>query len=211
MRALRALRPLLASSALLAGLTAPAAGQDAVTWLRDNIGLPTNLHSIETWHPRGGEIYATDPLTLFQTEGATFTVPDAPARLIGLLERTQGRAAIMALIWSDAPVACGEDLATISVDTGLASFITPADLEAYRAFGTLLDTNQIDGTLPTVPFVVRLPGGAWFPTSGSGWGDGSYPVASLRDADGTMVALYAQFITDGQDWLLPPPCATLTS
>jgi hypothetical protein len=32
-------------------------------------------------------------------------------------------------------------------------------------------------------------------------------VASLHDADGNMVALYTQFITGGDDWLLPEPCA----
>ncbi len=43
----------------------------------------------------------------------------------------------------------------------------------------------------------------------SGWGDGFYPVASLYDAEGRMVALYADFtgIDDAGSWLLPEPCA----
>lgn len=165
------------------------------------------------WHPHGGQLYATDPLTLSQTEGATLAVPDRPARLIGLLEREHGRAALMALIWSNADVVCGEDLTTIGVSTGLAGFLTPADVRALDAyadpsFGTYHGTyaEQLEAAIPTIPFIARLPSGASFPVSGSGLGDGGYPVASLYDAEGNMVALYTQFIGDG-DWLLPPPCA----
>ena len=180
--------------------------------------MPTDLHVSEMWHPHGGQIYATDPLTLWQTEGDALRVPDAPARLIGLLEREQGRAALMALIWSNADVVCGEDLSTIGVDTGLAGFLTPdnvrdllayADPSAGPYHGTYAE--QLDATIPTLPFVAQLPSGARFPVSGSGWGDGGYPVASLHDAEGNMVALYTQFMGGTEEWLLPPPCTAPAS
>ncbi|MEX3015681.1 DUF4241 domain-containing protein [Gymnodinialimonas hymeniacidonis] len=205
--------PFLRPLAVLAAVCGPAQAQDATNWLRQGIGMPTDLHVSDMWRPRGGEIYATDPLTLWQTEGATLSVPDAPARLIGLLERDQGRAALMALIWSNADVVCGEDLSTIGVDTGLAGFVTPANVRALDAYaasegdlyaGTYAE--QLDDPIPTIPFIARLPSGATFPVSGSGWGDGGYPVASLYDAQGNMVALYAHFIPSGDEWLLPPPC-----
>ncbi len=207
---------LLAAQTLLAA--APSQAQDAVNWLRRGIDMPSDLHISNMWHPRGGQLYATDPLTLWQTEGETLRVPDAPARLIGLLEREQGRTAAMALIWSEADVVCGEDLSTVGVDTGLAGFLTPANVAALEAYsdpsqgpyhGTYAE--QLDATIPTIPFIVELPSGATFPVSGSGWGDGGYPVASLYDADGNMVALYAQFMGGTEDWLLPAPCADPTS
>ena len=208
------LRTLLQPAAVLAALTSTAHAQDATTWLRQGIGIATDLHVSDMWHPRGGQLYATDPLTLWQTEGETLSVPNRPARLIGLLERDQGRAALMALIWSNADVVCGEDLSTIGVDTGLAGFLTPANVRALNAYadpsmGTYHGTyaEQLDAAIPTIPFIARLPSGATFPVSGSGWGDGGYPVASLYDAQGNMVALYTQFIGGSEDWLLPPSCS----
>lgn len=167
------------------------------------------------WTPAGGLIHATDPLTLWQTgpEATLIAVPDAPARVIGLIDREHGSAAVLALVWSDAPVACGEDLDTIGVDTGLAGFLTPADVAALEAYshpslGTYHGTyaEQLDAEAPTVPLIAQLPDGSRFPVSGSGWGDGGYPVASLRDAAGAMVALYAQFDSGSDAWHLPLPC-----
>lgn len=220
--AIRALlaRPLLALTALLAALTAPAAAKDALTWLAQGIDMPSDVHHAGTWHPHGGEIFATDPLTLWQTgsDVETLAVPDAPARVVGLLDREQGRAAAMALIWSDADVVCGADLSTIGVDTGLAGFMTPADVAALTAYGDPSAglyhgtyAQQLDAVVPTVPFLAALPDGARFPVSGSGWGDGGYPVASLFDANGDMVALYVHFMGGGETWLLPDPCAAASS
>ncbi|MBF9044778.1 DUF4241 domain-containing protein [Rhodobacterales bacterium HKCCE4037] len=208
-------------AAALALCATPLAAQDALTWLETGIGLETVRVEAGIWHPVGGAIHATDPLTLWQTgpEAETITVPDTPARVVGLRrdepygDTVDPRGAVLALIWSDADVLCGEDLATIGVDTGLAGFMTPADVRALDAYAEqhrdLYDgvyADQID-TLYPGPFLTDLPGGIAFPVSGSGWGDGGYPVASLIDADGNMVALYTQFMgAEGEEWLLPPPC-----
>lgn len=209
---------LLAPFAFVAGAV-PLAAEGAHEWMSARIGLEIRAVDAGAWHPVGGQVFATDPLTLLQTgpDVATLTVPDAPARILGYLEPEQGRAAVMALIWSDADVVCGEDLTTIGVDTGLAGFLTPSDVAALDVYadpslGTYHGTyaEQLDAAVPTIPFIAVLPDGTRFPVSGSGWGDGGYPVASLLDAGGNMVALYAQFIGGTEDWMLPPPCADAT-
>ncbi|WP_146199894.1 hypothetical protein [Roseicyclus mahoneyensis] len=193
----------------------PVAAQDAIAWLQEGVGLSTRVMSPGEWTPAGGLVHATDPLTLWQTgpDATLITVPEAPARVIGLIDREYGRSILMALVWSDAPVVCGEDLGTIGVDTGLAGFLTPADVAALEAYadpslGTYHGTyaDQLEAEAPTVPLIAELPDGSRFPVSGSGWGDGGYPVASLRDASGAMVAVYAQFDTGTDDWLLPVSC-----
>lgn len=198
----------------------PGHAQDAVTWLENGLNMPSEVQSPGIWHPVGGEIFATDPLTLWQTGSdiETIRVPDAPARVVGLLDVAQGRTAAMALIWSNAPVVCGHDLATIGVDSGLAGFLTPMDVEALDAYAHPTDgpyhgsyAAQLDAHVPTIPLIATLPDGTRFPVSGSGWGDGGYPVASLVDADGTVVALYTQFMGGTENWLLPPPCAEAAS
>lgn len=216
----RRLAPLLGPVALLAAAM-PVAAEGPHAWLSSRIAMPVRAVDAGAWHPVGGEVFATDPLTLWQTgpEAETIPVPDAPARILGYLEPEEGRTALMALVWSDADVVCGHDLTNIGVDTGLAGFMTPADVTALLAYGAAYGgdlyngpyAEQLDAAIPTIPFIATLPDGARFPVTGSGWGDGGYPVASLHAADGSMVALYTQFITaEGKDWLLPPPCDATT-
>lgn len=179
--------------------------------------MPINLVPSTLWYPQGGQIYATDPLTL--NLSGLIAVPEAPARVLGFMDQETGRTAALALLWDTSPVVCGHDLGTVGVDTGLAAFLTPTDLSALllysEAYGDDLYSSpvgaQLDATVPTIPTFVSLPDGTRFPVSGTGWGDGGYPVASLHDADGTMVALYAQFMGGTEDWLLPTPCTDQTS
>ena len=156
---------------------------------------------------------------LSRAEIAVLLLPDTPATVLGFYPLdSPGRTGLMALIWSDDPVVCGEDVATIGVDAGLAAFLAPPDLrvlESYRdEWGDLYAgpyAEQIDTSYPG-PTLIDLPGASGFPLSGSGWGDGGYPVATLKDASGRVTALYAQFITaEGADWLLPSPCVDSTS
>lgn len=203
---------------------APVAAEDAVTWLQDGIGIETRIVEAGTWHPVGGQLHATDPLTLFQTAPhvSPLAVPDAPAAVIGLHhdavfgDVTEPRNAALVLVWSDAPVICGEDLATIAVDSGLAAFITPDEVDALHWYEDRYGPSyvrvvpgplqrQIETASPG-PFITDVPRDLHFPISGAGWGDGAYPVVSLLDAEGNMVALYTQFITDGENWFMPPPC-----
>lgn len=214
-------RPLLGALALFALVPMPVLAQDAVTWVRDVLYYPTNVVVLSPWSAPTGEVFATDPLTLWGTEGDPIAVPRTPAEAIGLTWITgEQRGGALMLVWSNEPVVCGEEyVGVIGVDTGLAAFMTPADVAALHRYGLSYDGNlyagpladQIDSLYPG-PFLTDLPRDLRFPISGSGWGDGGYPVSSLFDAQGNMVALYAQFITaEGRDWGLPPPCADAAS
>ena len=195
----------------------PVHAQDALSWVQDGLGFTTTRHDAGTWVPAGGKVHATDPLTLWQAGHTPYSVPDKPAKVLGLLETEQGRAAAMLLQWSNGPVVCGHDLGSIGVDTGLAGIMTPADVAALESYGEAFDGDlyagtyaaQLDSRIPTIPFIVELPDGTRFPVTGSGWGDGGYPVVSLLDAEGKMLALYVQFITGGT-WHLPPSCPQIT-
>lgn len=203
----------LAAAPLPASVSADA---NAIGWLLSGATPDARVIEAGDWAEKGGEVLAIDPLTLFGAQAVPISVPARSARVVGILENDafDPRVAFLVLVWSDAPVVCGEDLATIGVDTGLAGFAAPADIDALNAYaddhaGDLYDgpyAEQID-TLYPGPFLATLPDGTAFPLSGSGYGDGGYPVASLYDADGAMVALYAQFITNGDEWHLPPLCA----
>jgi hypothetical protein len=208
-------------------MAAPAIGQDTLDWLESGTDLELRRVSAGVWHPVGGQIHATDPVTRFQAgpEVPTLSVPDAPAQVVGLrTDLALGSAvmdnlmAFLALIWSDAPVTCGEHLWTMAVDTGLASFMTPqnvVDLYDYEDFyGELYISvtpsalqRQIDEAGPG-PIVTDIPRrDLLFPISRAGWGDGAYPVVGLYDAEGAMVAIYVQFTgAEDEDWLFPQPC-----
>lgn len=192
-----------------------------MTWLRDGLYYPTHVVDAGDWSAPGGQIFATDPLTLWATEGDPIAVPTTPAEVIGLIwidgDRRTGA---LQLVWSNESVVCGtEYVAVIGVDTGLAAFITPAEVAALHRYGLSYDGNLYDGPLADQidqiypgPFLTDLPHDLRFPISGSGWGDGGYPVSALYDANGNMVSLYAQFIAaEGREWTLPPPCANAQS
>src|SRR5690606_11298646 len=103
------------------------------------------------------------------------------------------------------------------VDTGPAAFLdrpAAAALEAdSQALGPGRDIyndwfHGLSGETHVVKEMVPLPSGTRFPMMSSGWGDGGYPVASLSDAEGRMVAIYVDFMgmNEEGDWLLPPEC-----
>lgn len=205
----------IAVIALMPGL---AQAESALDWLVAR-SAPALVGEAGFWTTASGTVLAVDPLTLFGAETPIKDLPTTQASVHGFYPLTDpGRTGVMALVWSDAPVVCGEDVATIGVDTGLAAFMSPADIAALHAYEDKWDdlyagpyAEQIDASYPG-PTLIDLPGGSGFPLSGSGWGDGGYPVATLKDASGRVTALYTQFITaEGEDWLLPPPCADSTS
>ena len=190
-----------------------SAEQDFGQWAQTNLGLGTDFSYAGQWVANDGHVFGIDPLTLFGANRAPISVPTTEAAVIGLNQADPDeRTAILALVWSDAPFVCGQDAGFIGVDTGLAAFATASEIAALEKYardhgdlyaGTYAE--QIDNLYPG-PFLAELPDGTRLPLSGSGWGDGGYPVTALFDADGDMIALFAQFITAGDDWLTPPTC-----
>jgi hypothetical protein len=180
--------------------------------------LEVDAVHVGRWQPTGGEVLVTDALTLFQIDVPPLEVPNMQAGVTGYIDAETGRVAAVALIWSSDAVACGVDLMTVGVDTGTVAFLTPSDATALIAYaetyGTPYDgpyAEQLDARMPTIPFIADLPGDLRFPVSGTGWGDGGYPVASLIDAEGDLLAIYVQFMGGTEEWLLPPPCADMSS
>ena len=195
--------------------TTPVGGIPAAVWLQQEIGYDRpEIVDAGLWHPKGGKLFVVDALAPWQPD-EPFVVVDAPARVLGIKEPEQGRTAILAVIWSDTPATCGEDLWTMTTMTGTAGFMTPAEVKALRAYADVERTayygsyaEQLDATLPTPPLLAELPTGERFPVCGSGWGNGAYPVCTLKDTNDALVAMYMQFTGGTDTWLLPEPCRT---
>jgi hypothetical protein len=215
----------LAAALSLLALTAPAMGQSqplddigALAWVRSMTGFPLEMRAIGTVTIAPGGVIVADPLTFFSAAGSpAIPAPAGSAQFIVALDAETGRVSKALLVFSAAPVACGRDEATVGVDTGLAAFLDqPTALAlANLAQAVSPDRNIYDdwfnrfiGASQVVADLVPLPSGESVPMMSSGWGDGGYPVASLSDAEGRMVAVYADFmgINEDGDWLLPQEC-----
>lgn len=215
----------LAAALSLLVLTAPATGQaqplddiGALAWVRSMTGFPLEMRAIGEVTIAPGGVIAADPLTFFSAAAwPAIPAPAGPAQFIVALDAETGRVSKALLVFSAAPVACGRDETTLGVDTGLAAFLDQptADALANLAQAVSPDRNIYDnwfhgllGSTGVLADLVPLPSGELVPMTSSGWGDGGYPVASLSDAKGRMVALYADFMGINEDggWLLPEDC-----
>ncbi len=212
------------ATALLA-LASPAAAWDqsvdrigAVAWVRSLTGFPLEMRAIGEVTIAPGGVIAADPLTFFSAAAwPAIPAPAGPAQFIVALDAETGRVSKALLVFSAAPVACGRDETTLGVDTGLAAFLDQPTAHALANLAQAVspDRNIYDdwfhglhGSAGVLADLVPLPSGELVPMTSSGWGDGGYPVASLSDAEGRMVALYADFmgINEDGDWLLPEDC-----
>lgn len=204
--------------ALPAGAETAPRGDGAIAWLRDRTGHALDIRTIGPVAIAPGGVIVVDPLTYSTGYGWPFLpVPEGPAQFVVALETGYGRVSKAMLVFSDAPVSCGHEEAAVGVDTGLAAFLDRPAAEALEADALALGPGRdiyndwfhdLIGETPVVKEMVPLPSGIRFPMMSSGWGDGGYPVASLSDAEGRMVALYVDFMGMDEDgrWLLPPEC-----
>ena len=215
------------AAAVAAIMAVPGAGgADQVTdWLIATGAEPRALHEIALFTPDTPQILGADPLTFGPDYPFDFlAVPPGPARVVALREPTDGRVALAAMIFADGAPSCGAEDGAIWVDSGTAAFLTPAT--AARLDALARDYDQREKNLYDDYFaapdqmgdsvfarMLTLPDGTAFPGFASGWGDGAYPVIRLYDAEGRMLALYADFIgSDVLDgYILPPPCPAPTS
>ena len=182
--------------------------------------LPLRFETVGPYAVPSGAILAVDPLTYGPApEWHQIVVPKGEAEVMVALDPETGHVSKALMVFSDASVACGHDETSIPVDTGLAAFLDLGSAAALTMEGERLGPEadiynnwfaaQIDDK-PVVRDMVSLPSGHRFPMTSTGWGDGVYPVASLRDAEGTLIAVYTDFM--GRDaegtWLLPQECGT---
>lgn len=215
-------RPLAALLALYVLSPAGAGAQQVVDWLVAQSGGPREVRQVARFTPDSPKILGADPLTYDPDYPFDFiAVPPGPAEVIALMEPVEGRVALAAMIFADGAPVCGDEAGAIWVDSGTASFLTPATaakLDAMRKDYDQRKLNLYDDYFAApaqmgdhvFARMLTLPDGTAFPGFSSGWGDGAYPVVSLYDSRGQMLALYADFIGNDQteDYILPPPCQT---
>ena len=193
-----------------------------VRWMETHSTTDLLLAEMHAMDIAAGGVIVVDPLTYHPDfDWPSVGAPAGPAHFFVTLDRESRRVSKAVLLFSNAEPVCGHDEATLGVDTGLAAFLDRPRATALVAAGSALGVDEnlyddwfaalIDDT-PVVAEIVPLPSGASFPMMSSGWGDGGDPVASLRDKEGAMVALYVDFM--GMDaegnWMLPPECDAMS-
>ena len=177
---------------------------DAALEITEAVGFPT---------PRG-QVAMLD--TLIPTpEPKWIDVPDTGGQIVVFHDTGQGRNSILALVFSEATVAGGAAVGVVPIGTGLISVFTP---DTYACINLFFDSFGENGD-PYYDFfslhddpqggerkIVPLPDGTPVPYIHSGRGDGSYPVYTLQDVAGEVIAVYTDFmgINDTGDWLRPP-------
>ncbi|MEZ5796683.1 MAG: DUF4241 domain-containing protein [Paracoccaceae bacterium] len=210
----------LAAAALPASAQDGAAGRPgALDWMAAQTALPLNFHVVGTLDLAEGGVIAVDPLMYDPAvDWPAIPAPAGLAYLVVALDDESQRISKALLVFSDAAPVCGHDETTLGVDTGLAAFLDPPRAAALAADGAALAAAGKDiyndwfdaqiGQTHVVAHLLPLPSGTEIPIVSSGWGDGGYPVASLADDQGRMVALYADFMgkDDEGTWLLPVEC-----
>jgi hypothetical protein len=196
---------------------------DARAWIIASMPQPAEIEVVDIgpWHPRGGSLFATDAVTLDQTDDALdiLTVPDTAAQVVGLMDAARGHTAALALIWSDAPVHCGSQIAEVYTSTGLVAFIAPDDMAAMERLAAdpfhdpaqTSHADQLAANVPMRPYLAGLEDGTQFPVTGAPVTSILPSIITLMDAEGQMLALYANFATPPNSARLPPLCADRAS
>ena len=198
----------------------PAQAEDAVAWLAGRSDVAVTMQEVATLDMAEGGVIVADALIADGFDRYTvIATPSGPARLVVAFDPAEdGRPSKAMLVFSDAPVICGQDVATVGIDTGLVAFFDRPTLAAMARDGAVLAPEKdlyndwfhaLIGETPVVAGLIPLPSGGSVPMVSSGWGDGAYPVAVLTGAGGEVLAVYVDFMgLASGDWLLPPPCET---
>lgn len=207
-------------SAVLIAFAAPAMAESAVDWIKTNTEFTLQFHEIAHLFMAEGGLVVTDALIADSFDSYTrIDAPAGPARFAVFHDPADdGRVSKAILVFSDADIVCGRDVATVGIDTGLAAFFDRPTLTTLNrdaaALGPEKDLytdwfHNLIGETNVVAQMIPLPSGRTFPMFSTGWGDGGYPVATLVGAKGQIVAVYVDFM--GRDaegtWLLPQPCS----
>ncbi len=191
-------------------------GLAAVQWIVAQTDAALEICEAGPFPTPSGQVAILDPLCLMQAlEPNLVPVPPEGGRVVVFHDSAEGRNSKLALVFSDADVAGGNDVATCGVDAGMASVFTPETHAAILEFATSLgeDGNiyddyfcRFDDPAGGERKIVNLPDGTPVPYVHSGWGDGGYPVFTLTDSNGNLCAVYVDFMGRNEDgeWLTPP-------
>jgi len=186
-----------------------------VEWILASCAAPLVAHDIGTFATPGGRIAMIDPLAFgCEFEEFAFRVPKSGGRLVVFEDTRERRNSKLAIVFSDAVVSGGKDVSTLLVDAGMGSLFNRETYEAMKAWLKTLRFDpytayfeEHDNLPPGMERkIVPLPDGTPVPYVHSGWGDGAYPVFTLTDATGAVIAAYADFLGCDKDgtWLTPP-------
>ena len=190
-------------------------GLVARDWILANTKARLDVCELGAFSTPEGQVTALDPLAFFQT-AEYISTPTAKPALVVFHDKTEQRNTKMALIYSEENVAGGRDAGTCAVDAGMATFLTPLTHAAQTAFANKIPSDgnlyhdhfeQFDNTPPGGERkIVTLPDGTPVPYVHSGWGDGGYPVFTLTDTQGSLCAVYVDFMGRDEEgeWLAPP-------
>ena len=191
-----------------------------IEWILSNCAAALVAHEVGHLDTPEGSIAMVDPLVFSgDISSTTFDVPKDGGRIVVFEDPEQGRNSKLVIIFDDADVAGGADVSTMLVDAGLGTILTPTTYDGLEAFRDTLTNgkdpyndhfSKFDDPQGGEKKIVPLPDGTPIPYIHSGWGDGGYPVFTLTDANGTVIAAYTDFMgCDDDGTYLTPPGVTL--
>lgn len=203
----------------LVALTNAAAAEDnpSIAWIKDRADAPLTVQEVGTFNVRGTALIAVDSLT-FQSSYSWpwFDVPEGPARVVVFDDDDLAALSKAAILFSESPPVCGNEVGVMPVDTGTGAFLDRQTAKALDDLSAAMGTecNLYDCLMaeqvPESQFaqMIKLPDGTSYPAFSTGFGDGAYPVYLLRDADGVPTAAFVDFlgVAPTFDWMTPPTC-----
>ncbi len=209
-------RKLLKTKAFVAALataafsgTGPLLAQDAGSYL--GLTGPT-AHSLGTWSLDHPIVAPADFFVLPDVETAGLSVPHQTPFVATRRSPQTGATDVLALIFSDAPVTCAEEVGTFLLDTSFAAFLTTSDALALATYGAhLAETGEDPANItgdpvgPAAATLFELSDEVRFPIAWVGF-EGDFPLYAFYDAAGEITALAGLFGLDIRNGPDLPPC-----
>ena len=189
-------------------------GLTAREWIDAKTETDFEVTEVGAFSTAEGLVCMIDPLVFGQPPNFV-QVPNENGRIVVFFDSKEWRNSKLALIFSEETVAGGDDVGVCMVDAGMASIFTPATHQAMTKFvdsgGDYFNVYdeyfmEFDESNGAERKIVPLPDGTPVPYIQSGWGDGRYPVFTLKDVNGQVIAIYTDFLGKDESgaWLTPP-------
>lgn len=184
-------------------------------WILSETDAKLEVTEVGPFPTPEGRAGIIDPLVFAQPPDYA-AVPTSGGQIVVFYDEEELRNSKLALVFPGGTVAGGADIGVCAVDAGMASIFTPATHAAMTAFIESQNDDQFnlydqyfmdyDDPAGGERKIVPLPDGTPIPYVHSGWGDGGYPVFTLTDVEGGLVALYTDFLGKDESgaWLAPP-------